>query len=417
MLSSYICALDIGSSKIAGVLAEIKKGRIVNIYIDSMPTKGIKRGIIVDSIALLNSINKVLKNLKDKSGINIKFIYANISGQDIITKHSHAIIPLAERGNKVITTSDIQKANEQARILGSDLEEEIIQEVPFSYAIDYQSDISNPLGLYSHRLGVDLYLICAKVSSLQSFSRVIRQAGYDLRNLFFSGLATSKIIFSKEYTNGIGIFCDIGSDITEVLIFKDGRLQDIEILLMGGDDLSMQLEESLKIPFELAEDVKRSYGIVGDYDLTEKDKEILIRKGDVYKPIKQKLVCEILTSKAKSMCQTIKDAIEKKIDLNEVSGFFVIGRTVLLDGFLEILENNLGISARLGRINEPDMLPLVNENNDLSGHKYLNYLTALGIISTVIYPKRSKYLTHAACPHNPIIKIIDRVKEVYQEYF
>ena len=126
MLNNYICALDIGSSKIAAAVAEIKRKRISNIFFDSIPSKGVKCGIIVDSIDLVSSISKLMKNLKVKSGIKIKFLYANISGQDIVTKHSQAIVPLAERGNKVITRQDLQRVNEQARILGSGLEEEII---------------------------------------------------------------------------------------------------------------------------------------------------------------------------------------------------------------------------------------------------------------------------------------------------
>jgi len=185
MLNSYICALDIGSSKIASAVAQIKRKRINNIFFDSVPSKGIKRGVIVDSVDLVSSVSKLLKDLKVKSGINIKFLYTNISGQDIVTKHSRAIVPLAERGNKVITISDIQRVNEEARILGSSLEEEIIHFIPSSYTIDSKSNIINPLGLYSHRLEVDLYLICGKLASIQSLGRVINQAGFEIKDLFF----------------------------------------------------------------------------------------------------------------------------------------------------------------------------------------------------------------------------------------
>ncbi len=171
-LSNYISALDIGSSKIAACVAKVKKGSITGIFFDSIPSKGVSRGVIVDAIALVGSIGKLLKNLKVKSGINIKFIYTNISGSDIVTKHSRAIIPLAERGNKVITLSDIQRVNEQARVLGSSLEEEIIHLIPSSYTIDSKNNVANPIGLYSHRLEVDLYLVCTKPSTCNKSVRI-----------------------------------------------------------------------------------------------------------------------------------------------------------------------------------------------------------------------------------------------------
>lgn len=417
MFNNYICAVDIGSSKISACVAEVKRKRIANIFFESIPSKGIKRGVIIDSIDLIGSIGQALKNLKVKSGINIKSIHTNISGQDIVTKHSQAVIPLAERGNKIITLADIQKVNEQAFILGSNLEEEIIHRIPISYIIDSKNNILNPLGLYSHRLEVDLYLVCGKLSSIQSLIRVINQAGYEIKDVFFSGIATSKVVFNGGFKEGINILCDIGSDITELLVFKDGLLKDIEVLPMGGNDLTEELSEVLKIPFDLAEDVKRSYGVVGDCSRINEDKEILVKKGNIYKPIKQRLVSEIVTSGTQSICGTLKTTIEKIIPSDEIENFFTSGRTVLLEGFIEGLENTLGISVKIARITHPDIISLVDKDNSVSGQKYLTYLTSLGIICQALFNEQPSPPSITQTTRNPIIKIINKFKEIYQEYF
>jgi len=417
LLSSNICALDIGSSKIACVVAQVKRNHIVNMYFETMPSRGVKGGVVVDSIELIGCVGKTLGNLRAKSGINIKYIYTNISGQDITTKHSHAIIPLAERGNKIITLSDIQKVNEQARILGSNLEEEIIHQVPFGYSIDSADGISNPLGLYSHRLESDLYFICGKLSSIQSLARVINQAGFEIKKLFFSSIATGKVIFSQELKTGLNIFCDIGKDITEILIFKDGIIKDIEILDLGGDDLTEELQDQLKVTYELAEDVKRSYGAVGDLSRIGEDKEILVKKENTYKPIKQKLVAEIINAKTKSMCQKIKDALGNKVDLNIADNFIAAGRSILQDGFLETLENTLGIPVRIGRINDPELAPLVGKNDSLSGQKYLTYLTCLGMIVWARQKEEPVSMPPNMPSRNFLSRAVNRFKEVYQEYF
>jgi cell division protein FtsA len=417
MLSNYICALDIGSSKIAGAVADVKKRHINNIYLEIGPSKGIQKGVIVNSIDLVNSIGQLLMNLRSKSGINIKFVYANISGQNIVTKHSNAIIPLAERGNKVITTSDIYQINEQARILGSSLEEEAIHQIPFSYSIDSKSDILNPLGLYSHRLEVDLYLICGKLSSIQTLTRAINQAGYEIKDLFFSGMATAEAIFNQDLKKGINIFCDIGSDIIELLLFDNGTLKNIEILPIGGDDLTWELSEMLKIPFELAEDIKRSYGAIGDYSEPGPDKEILLKKDNLYKPIKQKAITEIMTSKTKSICQAIKEAQGRIISSEKVDNFITCGRMVLLEGFLEALESSLGIPVKIGKINNPEIVSFVNQNHDLTGQKYLTYITVLGMISQALHVRSQGIFSAVSPQHNPILKAVNKVKEIYQEYF
>lgn len=416
-LNSYICTLDIGSSKIAACVAGIKRKRLNSIFFDTIPAKGVKCGAIVDSIDLVGAITRLLKNLKVKSGLNIKSVYTNISGQDIVSKRSRAIVPLAERGNKVITISDIQKVNEQARILGSSLEEEIIHLIPTSFAIDSKSNITNPLGLYSHKLEVDLYLICAKQSHIQSLIRVINQSGYEIKDLFFSGLATSKAVFNKELKVGLNLFCDIGSDTTELLIFRNGVLRDIDILPIGGDNLTSQLQDELKIPFDLAEDIKRSHGIIADPQAIGEDREILVKKSNLYKPIKQRLVTQIISQSAKALCSNIRDAIEKKVSAFEVNNFIITGRTVLLEGFIETLENTLGIPVKLGRISNPEIPALIREDSALSGQKYLTYLNALGMLCEVLENKPAGIFSIHQPSKNIVLRAVNRFKEVYQEYF
>jgi cell division protein FtsA len=417
MLNNYVCALDIGSSKIVAAVAKMRKRRIENIFFDSVPSKGVRHGTIVDSINLVEAVTKLMKNLKAKSGINIKLININISGQDILTKHSRAIVPLAERGSKVITLLDIQKVNEQARILGSSLDEEIIHAIPLTYSIDSKSNIANPLGLYSHKLEVDLYLVCARLSCVQSLARAINQSGYEIKNLFFSGLASSTVVFDKELKEGTNLFCDIGSETTELLVFSSGELKDIEILSFGGNDLTASLQDALKIPFELAEEIKTSYGIVGESQQISIDKEILVKKNDFYKPIKQRIVSEVITSSAKLICAHIKESVDKKIPAYEVNNFIIVGRTVLLEGFIETLENTLSITVKLGRILNPGIPSSIKEVSTLSQTAYLTYLTSLGIICSALTDRTVGTLPVNEPSKNIIVKTFNRFKEAYQEYF
>lgn len=418
MFNDYICALDLGSSKICASLAKIKKNRIDGLFFESTSSKGIEGGIITNSVEPVNSIDKLLKSLKKKTGINIKAVYINISGPDVIAKHSRAVLPLAEKGNKIITFSDIQKVNEQARILGSSLEEEIIHQIPFGYSIDTKSDISNPLGLYSHRLEVDLYLICAKVSSVQTLTQVINHAGYEVKELFFSGIAVSTAVFGKEIIkDGSSVLCDIGRDITELVIFKDGCLKNIEILPFGGGELSREISRELKVPFELAEEIKICHSSIGQGGFIKEDKEILIKKDKIYKPIKQKVVSQILTYKSEALCRAIKNKIEDTLPCENVKNFAVTGRSALLEGFLETLEKTLEIPVSIGRITNPHISALTNREEEISGPKYLNYITCLGMICEVRQRTEKNASGLNLSAQNIFLKTINKIREVYSEYF
>jgi len=415
--NSYICTVDIGSNKIAASLALVKKNRLENIFFDTIISGGVREGVIIDALELVTCLTSILKSLRAKSGLKIKYIHTNFSGRDISTKHSHAIIPLAERGNKVITSTDIANANEQARILGSSLDEEIIHVIPSSYTIDSKSNVVNPVGLYSHRLEADLFLVCAKLSSLQSLSRAVSQAGYEIKNLSFSGLATSRAVFGKEEKKGLSVFCDVGSDITELLIFKDGLLQDIQVLPLGGSSLTSQLSEGLKINYELAEDIKRSYGVIGDADSISEDKEILVKKDEFYKPIKHRQVAQMVTNSARLICTQIKEIVERKIALHEIDHFVMAGKTLLSDGFIEMMENVIGIPVKIGRIRNPEIAALLKEHSDLSGQKYLTYLACIGMICEELENKTIGSASLVKPAKNLLIGMVNRFKEVYQEYF
>ncbi|MCM8789931.1 MAG: cell division protein FtsA [Candidatus Omnitrophica bacterium] len=417
MINNYICTLDIGSSKLAGCVARVRKANLEEVFFDTVLSKGIKRGVVIDSAEFVSSITMLLKNLRKKSGINIRLLYADISGTNITTNRSRSCIALTERGNKVVTTQDINRAINEARILGTSLDEEIIHSIPYGYSIDSQVEVRNPLGLYSHRLEAELYLISAKLSSVQNLTRIINQAGCEIRERFFSCIATSEAVHNKEFLSSNIVVCDIGSDITEIMFFEAGSLKAVEILGIGGNDLTEQLSLNFKIPFELAEDIKRSCGLITEPEYIAEDKEILVRRDSFYKPIKQREVSRITSEKAKEICQSIKEAIEKKIPLYEVNYFIVTGRSVLLEGFIETMENILNVPVKTGRITNSLLTSLIKENPELSGHKYLTYITSLGMLLIAL---RGTFLECRLSPATVgtfLSKALSRIKEVYQEYF
>lgn len=415
---NYVCGVDISRSKISAAVGKIDKKEISEIYFETGPSKGMKQGMVYDSIELTSCVEQVLKNLINRSGINIKYVYLNISGEDIGAKHSQAIIPLAERGNKVITASDIDKVIEQAHILGSTLDEEIIGQIPYGYSIDSKCEVANPLGLYSHKLEVDLYIVCVKLATLQTLTRLVNQAGFEVKDVFFSGFAAQRAIAGNAFKQGLNIFCDIGSDITELLLFNNGMLKNIEIMPIGADSLTGEISKVLEIPFELAEDVKKSYASVQDAGLIPEDKEILIKKNNAYRPIKQRLLIETATSSSRSVSEALKNKLGQMADLKEINSLFICGRTLLLEGFMEMMETIIGIPVKQARIADQKMLKVLNNNDAVSGQKYLTYLVCLGIVLKAFDEEYPQALSgQGSVVYNPVSRFVSKFKEVYHEYF
>lgn len=418
MKSRYLCALDLSSSKVSCALMKFVKGyAIENLFFDYVICGGIKNGKIVDIQEVSASIDKLLRAVKAKAGINIRSVYLNIYGQDITSKQSRAVIPLAERGNKVITLSDIRRVEEEARILGSSLEEEIVQAIALGYMVDDREKIINPLGLYGHKLGVDLLLISVKTAYLQGVNRLFGRLGYEVKHLFLSILATSKILLDKNaLKTGLYVFCDIGADLTEIIVFENAVLKNITALATGGNYLTEEIAQAFKIPFALAEEIKRSYAYIGT---VSQDKEIMIKKEGYYKPIPQSRLCELVSSRAESICRAIKEKLENSVSRERAIDYVIVGgRTVLIDGFLEMLEAHLGVPVKIATRPRNAYFPGKQLEGIASVTQFLTYATCLGILQEAIeLSQQIKSNRIYSTPQNFLRTLTSRIKEIYQEYF
>ncbi|MBU1998314.1 MAG: hypothetical protein KKE64_02335, partial [Candidatus Omnitrophica bacterium] len=312
---------------------------------------------------------------------------------------------------------DLNRVNEQAFVLGSNIDEEVVHKIPFSYTVDNKSNITNPLGLYGHRLEVDLFLVCAKLSTVQTLVHVLNQAGYEVRDLFFTGLATTRAIANRDFNDGINIICDIGSQVTELLIFQNGILRNIEVMSFAGDTITGALSEELNLPLDLAEEIKIGYGVVGENIGISDEKEVLLRKEAFYKPIKQRVICDIITRQARAMAKEIRARVEKQTALVEVKNILVCGRASLQEGFLELLETELSVRVKLARINNPELAGLFNRFEVLAGNKYISYISCLGIICQAILPQEAVFSKTKILEPNPVKKLLSKLEGLYHEYF
>lgn len=417
----YICGIDIGSSKIAACLGYFKGRELTNLWWDSVTAVGLKRGQLQDVQGLTSAISQLLKKLKAKSGIKIKSVYLGFASQNIVTKHSQAVIPLVERGSKLVTKKDLRNVTQQAQILGSHLEDEILHAEPSSYTVDNENEVINPLGLYGHQLKVDLYLICAKSSYVNTIIEMINRLGFKLNDLTLSGLAVSQAVFNSKKPEGLNVLCDVGKDNTQVLIFNDRRLVHYQIITSGGDDLTTSLSQELNLSYSLAEEVKVSYGRIQNKGDAQ-DKEIIIKKDNSYFTLSQNLVIQVLSRASNQIANSIRDAVRphllaiSSLSFPDKTTLYVSGRTVCLDGFLELLEAVIGMPVKLAKVDNPSLLVPLMRHRILSGEPILNYLTCLGLIAKAIKPsyKRSVALSGF---RDLLSYISGRIKEIYREYF
>lgn len=249
-----------------------------------------------------------------------------------------------------------------------------------------------------------MLLITAEGKDVQNLVSAVEQAGYKARAVVLSVLATGLAVVPQELRKKGCFLLDVGFDCSQMLVFKDGILRGYELFDFGSHHITEALAAELKLIYALAEDAKISYGACLAANISP-DQEVLIKKEQSYRPIKRKALCTIIEHKLRDFSHILKERLEVYQKASgEPLGMVVSGKAALLEGFIENLEFNTGISTRLAKIEDAPI-------SDLT------YATAVGL---------AKY---AASWHPPVRlfalssygtlfqKIVRKTKEIYHEYF
>ena len=231
-----ITGLDIGSSKVSAVSASIGKDGIFSIIGHvTQDSRGVSRGAITDMDEAVRSVSGVLKKLKAKNVNGLGQIYANISGETVKGVRSKGMVPISARGRE-ITRPDMVKCIDAASTIHLPFEREIVHKVVQKFSVDDQPWIKDPMGLYASRIACEVYIITAGTNSVQNIFKCVNNAGADVKEVIYTGIADGSVVLDNEEKDAGVLLLSMGASLTEISIFFEGSLCDIEILQTGAED-------------------------------------------------------------------------------------------------------------------------------------------------------------------------------------
>jgi len=195
MKEKHYCGVDIGTHTIKAGIMKIKDAmdaQLIGVY--EHKTYGFKDNAVSDLDEFSDCIHNTIAELTKKTGIKLREVQVGLGGAMIEARQTKTVIPLIDKGSKVITQRDVKKVNDNARLLGIQMEEEILHDLPQHYRIDDVNSVLNPVGLYGRKLGVDTLMIVINENRICNITKAVHQAGYDVTNVFFSTHASSGVI-------------------------------------------------------------------------------------------------------------------------------------------------------------------------------------------------------------------------------
>ena len=346
-----IVGLDIGTSKVCAIIAQIgHEGRLEIIGVGTTPSRGLRRGVVINIDATVRSLLNAVEAAEMMSGREVTGAFAGIAGGHIEGINSRGVVAVTGR-DREITREDVERVIDAAKAIVMPMDREVVHVIPQEFTVDQQDGVRDPVGMMGVRLEAEVHIITGAVSSAQNIIRCINRAGFKADDIVLEPLAAAAAVLSKDEQEMGVLLVDIGGGTTDILVYLDGAPYHTDVLALGGDQVTSDISIMLKTPLEVAERLKREAGSCHPDDLDDREIEASIPGvgGRPARPIKRSRLTEIIRPRMTEVFGMVKDQLDRSGYLKLLSGGAVLtGGGALLPGAAELATEVLGLPARIG---------------------------------------------------------------------
>ncbi|TCV83014.1 cell division protein FtsA [Sulfurirhabdus autotrophica] len=255
---NLIVGLDIGTSKIVAIVAEVlPEGRMEIIGMGNHPSRGLKKGVVVNIESTVSAIQRALEEAELMADCKIREVYTGIAGSHIKGFNSHGMVAIKD---KEVTQADVDRVIETARAVNIPMDQQILHILTQEFIIDGQEDVREPIGMSGVRLEVKVHIVTGAVSAAQNIVKCVRRCGLDVTDLILQPLASALAVLSEDEKDLGVCLVDIGGGTTDIAVFIDGAIRHTAVIPIAGDQVTSDIAMALRTPTKDAEDIKRTYG-------------------------------------------------------------------------------------------------------------------------------------------------------------
>jgi cell division protein FtsA len=254
---NIIVGLDIGTSKVAAIVAEHTGDDEVEIIgIGVSASNGLKKGVVVNLESTVHSIQRAIEEAELMAGCQIQSVFAGIAGSHIKSLNSHGIVAIKD---KEVTQYDIDRVIDSARAVAIPADQKILHILPQEFVIDQQDGIKEPIGMSGIRLEAKVHMVTGSVSAAQNIIKCIRRCGLDVEDIVLEQLAScTSVLTDDEKELGVCLI-DIGGGTTDIAIFSEGAIKHTAVIPIAGDQVTNDIAVALRTPTKSAEEIKCNY--------------------------------------------------------------------------------------------------------------------------------------------------------------
>lgn len=255
---NMLVGLDIGTSKIVAIVAEVLDDGVINIVgMGNAPSRGMRKGMVVNIESTVKAIQRAIEEAELMADCKIHEVFAGIAGSHIKSVNSHGMVAIRERE---VTQADIDRVIETARAVTIPPDHQVLHILTQEFCIDGQDDVREPLGMSGVRLEARVHIVTGAVSAAQNITKCIRRCGLEVSDLILQPLASATAVLTDDEKDLGVCLIDIGGGTTDIAVLQSGAIRHTAVIPIAGDQITNDIAMALRTPTKEAEDIKIMHG-------------------------------------------------------------------------------------------------------------------------------------------------------------
>ncbi len=345
---SLIVGLDVGTSKIVAVVGEYLPGEQVEVIgVGSHPSRGIKRGVVVDIEATTQAIQRAVAEASLMANCQIRSVYASIAGSHIACRNSPGHVAIRDRE---VSQTDIERVLENARAVPVPADQRILHVIPQEYVIDDQEGIRHPIGMSGVRLEARVHLITGAMSAAQNISKCVSRCGLSVDSLICSQLASSHAVLTQDERDLGVCLVDIGAGTSDMAVFTQGAIRHTASLGVAGDQVTNDIAFAFRTPTPFAEEIKVRYACaLAQLARPEETIEVTSVGDRPPRRLARQMLAEVVQKRYEEIFEMVQAELRRSgYEELIAAGLVLTGGASKMEGVVELAEEMFQMPVRIG---------------------------------------------------------------------
>jgi cell division protein FtsA len=348
-----ICGLDLGTTKVAAVIAEANEDGLSLLGVGCVPSRGLRRGVVINLEQTTEDIERALHDAEQQAGVHVHTVWAGIAGEHVKSINSRGAIPITKpRGEPTgeVSLNDVNRVVEAARAIALPMDRRMLHVLPQEYAVDTEKGIRVPIGMAGVRLEATVHIVTCAISSSQNIITCCKRAGLSVAEQVLEPLASAASVLTPDESELGVVLLDFGGGTTDIAVFQSGVIRHTAVIGYGGDYITRDIAVGLRTPVESAEKIKIEHGAAHHRAIGQNEfLDIPGVGGREPRAMSRSMLVSIIAPRVEEILTLARDELVRSRTLDFIGGGVVLtGGGASMPGMVEMAEEIFAMPVRIG---------------------------------------------------------------------